>query len=198
MKSATLNFSTWYDIEEGYDYAYVAASTDGGKRWQILEGKYSTREDPVGNAFGPGWTGTSGGTTSRWVDEHLDLTSFAGQEILLRFQMVTDDAVNHPGMVLDNIAIPEIGYSDDGENGTGGWDAAGWALIDNTLEQRWLVQLVGMTGEQISVQRMVVGPDGRGQLAVADIGALDDAVLIISALTPVTTEPASYRYTITK
>ena len=46
---------TWYDIESGWDYAYVEASTDGGKLWQILNGKYATTDNPVGNAFGAGW-----------------------------------------------------------------------------------------------------------------------------------------------
>lgn len=198
VKSATLTFSTWYDIEEGWDYAYVAVSTDGGQRWQILQGRNSATDNPVGNAFGPGWTGTSGGNRPRWIEEQVDLTPFAGQEILLRFQMVTDDAVNHPGMLVDDIAIPEIGYRDDGEGGAGGWEAAGWALIDNSLDQRWLVQLVAAEGNQVTVQRMVIGPDGRGELTLPDVGAADEMVLVISGLTPVTTEPASYSYTIVK
>ncbi len=198
VKSANLTFSVWYDIEEGWDYAYVAVSTDGGKRWQILQGRASSTENPVGNAFGPGWTGTSGGRTPGWIDEQVDLTPFAGQEILLRFQMVTDDAVNRPGLLLDNIAIPEIGYTDDGEAGAGGWEAAGWALIDNSLDQRWLVQLVKVSGDQVSVERLAVGPDGRGALAVADLGAADEVFLVISGLTPVTNEPAPYSYTITR
>ncbi len=196
VDSATLTFSVWYDIEEGWDYAYVAASTDGGNRWQILQARTSTTANPVGNAFGPGWTGTSGGRTPGWIDEQVDLTPFAGQEILLRFQMVTDDAVNRPGLLLDNIAIPEIGYTDDGENGAGGWEAAGWALIDNSLDQRWLVQLVRVSGNQVAVEQMAVGLDGRGELLVADLGAADEVVLAISGLTPVTTEAASYSYTI--
>ena len=82
----------------------------------------------MGNAFGLGWTGMSGRGEDRkrapkWVEEQVDLTSFAGKEILLRFEMVTDDAVNQPGLLLDNIAIPEIGYQDDGETGAGGWEA---------------------------------------------------------------------------
>ena len=129
-KSATLKFSTWYDIEDGWDYAYVEASTDGGKTWQILPGQHTTDKNPVGNAFGPGWTGVSGvpGTRPRqapkWVNEQVDLTPFAGKEILVRFEMVTDDAVNEPGLLIDNIAIPEIGYQDDGEAGAAGWEVA--------------------------------------------------------------------------
>lgn len=199
LSSATLNFSVWYDIEEGWDYAYVTASTDGGNQWQILSGRYATTDNPVGNAFGPGWTGISGtGEMPEWVDEQVDLTPFAGKEILLRFEMVTDDAVNHAGLLIDNITIPELGYADDGEAGTGGWEASGWILSDNTVMQRWLVQLVTIAADGVAIQRMPVGVDGRGQLTLANLDDLDEAVLIISALAPVTTEAASYSYEITQ
>lgn len=199
LTSATLTFSAWYDIEEGWDYAYVAASTDGGQRWQILNGLHTTNENPVGNAFGPGWTGISGnGDIPEWVDERIDLTPFAGQQILLRFQVVTDDAVNHAGMLIDNIAIPELGFTDDSEAGPDGWEASGWILTDNAVAQRWLVQLISVDGNNITVQRMPVGADGRGQLTLNNLGGLDDAVLVISALAPVTTEAASYSYEITQ
>ncbi len=197
VKSATLTFSAWYDIEDGWDYAYLTASTDGGVKWQILKGKQTTDKNPVGNAFGAGWTGISGGgKAAQWVQEQVDLTGFAGKQILLRFEYVTDDAFNAPGFLLDDIAIPELGYRDDAENGQGGWDAAGWVLTDNKLAQRWLVQLVQIGQDQITVERMTVDPDGRGQLTVDDLGKLDEAVLIISGLAPVTTERATYSYSI--
>jgi bacillopeptidase F (M6 metalloprotease family) len=193
-----LDFSAWYDIEDGWDYAYVAVSTDGGTKWQLQRGKYTTDKNPVGNAFGPGWTGISGdGKSPAWVQETVDLTPFAGKQILLRFEYVTDDAVNMEGFIADDIAIPEIGYSDDGESGTGGWDATGWVLTDNKLTQSWLVQLLQVGKDKITVERMDVGTDGRGQLTVDDLGKLDEALLVISGLAPVTTEPARYSYTIT-
>jgi len=36
VSEATLEFWTWYDIEEDWDYAYVEVSTDGGNRGQCL------------------------------------------------------------------------------------------------------------------------------------------------------------------
>ncbi len=199
LTSATLAFSTWYDIEQGWDYAYVTASTDGGNRWQILRGRYTTDVDPVGNAFGPGWTGISGeGETPEWVDEQVDLTPFAGKEVLIRFQMVNDDAVNHAGLLIDNLAIPELNYTDAGEAGPGDWEASGWILTDNTVTQRWLAQLISIAGDNVTVQQMPVGADGRGKLTLADLGDLDEAILVISALAPVTTEAASYSYEITQ
>jgi len=193
-----LSFSLWYHLEDGWDYAYVMASSDGGKRWQILPGAHTTDKNPVGNAFGVGWTGVSGGgKTPQWVQEQVDLSAFADQEILLRFEYVTDDAVNKPGLMLDDISIPAIGYVDDGERGMAGWEGAGWVLTNNRLAQRWLVQLLEVGRRGIVVQRMDVGGDGKGRLSLqSDLTDLQAAVLIISALAPATTEAATYNYTI--
>ena len=195
--SPKLTFSTWYDIEDGWDYLYAEVSEDGGKTWKILPGKYTTAKNPAGNAFGVGWTGMSGGGESpAWVDEEIELTPFAGKEVLLRFEYVTDDAVNKPGVLLDNIAIQELGYLDDGEKGRAGWDAAGWVLTDNTLTQRWLVQLLEVGRNGVTVQRMDVGEDGRGQFTSHNLEDSQDVLLVVSGLTPVTTEQASYSYTV--
>jgi hypothetical protein len=197
VDSATLRFSTWYDIEEGWDYAYVAVSTDGGEKWQLLPGRHTTDENPVGNAFGVGWTGISGGGDAPvWVEEEVDLTPFAGQEVLLRFEYVTDDAVNEAGFLLDDISIEEIGFQDDGENGPSGWESEGWLLTDNKLEQRWLVQLIRANNDAVSVEMIPVGSDGRGQLTTEGIAPGEDVVLAVSGLTQHTTEPASYSYAI--
>jgi hypothetical protein len=198
LSQATLEFSLWYDIEEGYDYGYVAVSTDGGAKWDILWGEHSRDYDPVGNAFGPGYTGSSGDSDEPgWVEEQVELTPYAGQEVLVRFEYVTDDAVNYPGWFLDNIGIPELGYFDDAESGAGGWIAEGWVLIDNRLPQRWVVQLIEQGFITTEVRRMDVDETGCGQLLFERTGrAGRTAVLVVSALAPVTTEEAPYRFDI--
>ena len=50
--SLAMTYSLWYSIEEGWDYAYIEVSTDGGETWDVLEGNLSSAVDPVGNAFG--------------------------------------------------------------------------------------------------------------------------------------------------
>jgi hypothetical protein len=132
------------------------------------------------------------------VDERVDLTPFVGQEILLRFEMVTDDAVNKPGLLIDNLRIPEIGWQDDGESGDAGWTSEGWILTDNSVAQRWLVQVLEIGRGTVTVQQIEIGPDGRGELRIDNLGDLTEAMLTISALAPVTTEKASYSYTITQ
>lgn len=195
--SATLQFSAWYDIEEGWDYAYVEASTDGGNKWDILNGKYTTTDNPVGNAFGPGWTGVSGGgDNGQWVEESVNLTPYAGKQILLRFQMVTDDAVNKPGLLVDNLRIPEINWQDNVESGDNGWTSEGWIRTDNSVQQGWLVQVLEIGDGTVTVERIPIDANGTGELRIDNMHDLGEVMMTVSAIAPVTTEKATYSYTI--
>ena len=159
IDSATLEFWTWYDLETDWDYAYVEVSTDSGQTWQILTTPSGTSTNPNGNSFGWAYTGKSGGGAEPvWIQESVDLTPFTGQEVLLRFEYITDDAVNQPGFALDDVAIPELGYFSDFETDGDGWEAAGFIRHANVLQQRWLLQLV-LFGPQTSVQRLDLEPD---------------------------------------
>ena len=60
----------------------------------------------------------------------------------MRFEYVTDDAVNRPGWLLDDLRIPAIGLADDFEQGSTGWQSEGFLLGDGRLAQEWLVQVV--------------------------------------------------------
>lgn len=194
VTSATLTFSLWYDIEEGWDYAYVRASTDGGQSWQLLRGTHMTDTNPAGNALGPGYTGKSGGQPDQatWVREVLDLGPYCGQRVLVRFDYVTDDAVNEVGLCLDDLELAAVGWADDAEAGEDGWRAQGFIRHDNILPQRYLVQLVEFAPAPV-VRRLAVGEDGRGTWLVEGFGErLERAVLIISPVTTVTTERAEY------
>ncbi|NDJ77831.1 MAG: hypothetical protein GYB65_16395 [Chloroflexi bacterium] len=193
VDSATLNFMTWYHIEDLWDYAYVMVSTDDGATWTPLETGRTTTEDPHSNAYGPGYTGQSG----EWVPESVDLSAYAGQEIQVRFEYITDDAVTQPGMVIDDISIPEIGYSYDVENGDDGWITEGWLRTDNVLPQRFLVQLV-QTGNPAAPVTRLLGeddmPEGEWTFTLEENGG--DTYLVISGLAPVTTEPTQFSVTL--
>ncbi len=198
VSTATLQMWMWYDLEDKYDFAYVEVSTDEGETWTILPGQYTTDENPTGNSFGHGYTGKSGGgDTAEWVLEKIDLSPYAGQKVLVRLEYITDDAVNYPGLFLDDVAIPEIGYQADFEADDGGWTAEGWIRTDNVINQRWLVQVIEGSRYGVEVRHVDVGPDGTGTIAVDGLGRSNKAaVLVISALAPVTTETAPYEYTI--
>jgi len=198
VSKATLKMWLWYDLEDKYDFAYVEASADSGKTWKILPGKHTTEENPTGNSYGHGYTGKSGGgERAQWVLEEIDLSAYAGKKVLVRLEYVTDDAVNYPGFFLDDITIPEIGYQADFEADGGGWIAEGWIRTDNLINQRWLLQVIEKDRRNVEVRRINVGPDGIAEFPIEGLGSNGKiAVLVISALAPVTTEPAPYEYTI--
>jgi immune inhibitor A len=191
--------SLWYDIENDYDYFYVLASVDG-KKWEILPGQRTTTENPSGNSFGDAYTGESSPTGSEipeWIEESYDLSVYAGKKVAIRLEYVTDDAVNYPGVFVDDIRIPAIGYSTDFENGPDGWESQGWMITDNRLPQRWIIQVLALhNGELISVERATVSADGETTIKINGLSRTTNAVVIISGATPVTTEEAEYEYSI--
>jgi len=196
VNEATLTFWTWYDLEEDWDYAYVEVSADEGQTWEILTTPSGTGTNPNGNSFGWAYTGRSGGEgTAEWIREQVDLSSYAGQEIIVRFEYITDDAVTRPGFVLDDVAIPEIGYFSDFEEGVDGWESAGFIRHTNLLPQRWLVQLI-LFDPDTRVQRLELNDDQTGEWVIPLDSRTDRAVVTISGLAPVTTEMASYGYEI--
>jgi len=196
VDDATLDFWIWYDLEEDWDYAYVQISTDDGETWEILTTPSGTPTNPNGNSFGWAYTGMSGGGEApEWIQEQVDLSSYTGQEVLVRFEYITDDAVNRPGFVLDDIAIPEIGYFSDFEEDEDEWEPAGFIRHANVLPQRWLVQLI-LFGRETTVQRLELNEDLTGEWVIPLDSRTDRAVVTISGLAPVTTEMGSYSYEI--
>ena len=186
LTSASLRFQTWFQTELGWDYAYVAASRDGGQTWEALPGGHTTDYDPVGTAYGPGYTGDSNG---EWLQEEIDLTPYAGGKVLLRFEYVTDDAANARGFAVDNIEIPELASADGADTGSG-WQAEGFRRIEGPLAQRFVVQVVER-GDKNVVRLLEPGPGNRLEVALDG-----PATIIVAAVTEGTTESASYRWTL--
>jgi Zinc carboxypeptidase/Immune inhibitor A-like, MAM domain len=94
----SLRFSVNFLTEENYDYGYVEVSTNG-VIWATIPGNITTSANPYGNNRGHGFTGSSNG----WVNAIFPLTAYAGQEIMLRFAYVTDQATVGIGIRIDNI-----------------------------------------------------------------------------------------------
>ena len=195
VDEAMLEFWMWHDIEEDWDYAYASVSTDGGKTWTTLDGDHTTREDPLGANYGAGFTGVSGGgRTAKWVRERMDLSDYAGKEsVLLRFEYITDDGVNLGGILIDDIAIPEIAFTDAAETARD-WQANGFHRTDNTLPQGFILQLIEFAKDgSISVTRQP-----HASFTIQGFGkTLDRAVLVISPTTHTTYHPATYTLRIT-
>jgi len=48
--------------------------------------------------------------TDGWIEESVDLSDYSGKKIWLRFEYVTDAAVNGEGFFLDDVSVDAIGY----------------------------------------------------------------------------------------
>jgi immune inhibitor A len=186
LASATLRYRVWFDIERGWDYAYVAASRDRGRTWEALPGRHTTDYNPVELAYGPGYTGDSG---SEWLQEEVNMTAYAGGTVLLRFEYVTDDAAHGRGFAVDDIEIPDLGFA-DGANAEDGWQSEGFRRIEGPLAQRFVMQLVER-GDGGTVRRLALGPGNRLEVALDG-----PATLVVAAVTQETTEAATYRWSL--
>ena len=183
----------WFEIEEGWDYAYVEASADGGETWTILKGLNTTEHDPVGNNYGHGFTGTSNG----WQKERIDLTPFAGSQALVRFEYVTDGAVYESGFVIDDVAVPELDFLDDAESDVG-WNAQGFRRIDNAVPVDYLVLLIERRRDgPDTVRRMEIDQEKRGTIEVVGLGQeVEDAAVVVSPIAPNTHQLSRFTLTV--
>jgi immune inhibitor A len=193
----SLSYWAWYDIENGWDYVYLEASTDS-VNWQILTTPSGSSDNPHGNNYGRGYTGTSGGDSSpSWIQETVDLSQFAGTNLTIRFEYITDSNVTGEGFLLDDIAIPAIGYKSDFESDAAGWQAAGWARIQNVLPQSYGLALISV-GHTTTVQDITLNPDITADIPFTIGNGVDNVVLVVSGTTRYTRQLAPYRFSVSR
>jgi hypothetical protein len=201
-RQVSLCFQAWYSLEPDFDYAYVEVSTDGGQNWTPLPVTSSASTNPNGMNYGHGITGISGGAASdshcgptpQWVPAGVDLSPYAGKSISLRFESITDDAVHCPGLALDAVRIPQLGFRDDVATDNG-WQAQGWIRSTNVLPEQYAIQAVvyhaGQTAPQIV--RIPVSAAGAATYTFNGFGSqITRVVVATSALAPATIVPARY------
>ena len=181
-----ISYWTWYDIEEDWDYLYLEASTDG-TTWEILNTPSGTDYNPSGNSYGWGYTGATGA----WIQETVDLSKFAGQKVQIRFEYITDAAVNGEGLLLDDVRMDAINYQSDFEADDGGWDAKGFARVDNVLPQTYRLSLI-LEGDTTTVTNIQLNADNTVAIPLS-LKRGDEAILIVTGTTRFTTIPASYQ-----
>jgi hypothetical protein len=185
--AAVLNYQVWFSLEEGWDYAYLEASTDGGDTWNIIETPNTLPNDPIGNpignAFGPGYTGES----PDWLQESVDLRDYLGAEVWLRFQYITDDAINGPGLCVRDLEIE----ADGRVTGTQDWVANGFIFVNNRVRQDYIVQLI-QAGDENIVEQVELDENNSGQITVERPQDFDRTFLAVQSLAPRTRQPASY------
>ena len=126
----TLELTTYWDMEDYWDFGFVQVSTDGGETWVSLANEYTTDiHDPDAH---PDIIANLPGLTS-WsyfvfgdLDFHtisFDLTPYAGETVMIGFRYMTDWATVYEGWYISEASvsgepltltpvIPEVGPAD--------------------------------------------------------------------------------------
>jgi immune inhibitor A len=186
-----MSFSMWHDVETDYDYVFLEASTDGGQTWKIVKTPSGTDKDPSGNSYGWGYNGQ----TNSWVDETVDLSEYAGQKVQLRFEYITDAALNGEGFMLDDVKLDAINYQTDFETDDGGWQAEGFARVENVLPQTYRLNLIVKGDNGTTVTPITVNADQTAQIPLS-LKNGEQATLIVTGTTRFTRQPAAYQFEI--
>jgi uncharacterized repeat protein (TIGR01451 family) len=99
-----MSFYHKYDTESGYDGGRVLISTDDGLSWDDL----GTRM--IHNGYNNTLGSKSGfsGDSEIFLNTIIDLSSYAGKDILVRFQMSSDSFVGGNGWWIDDIVFKDL------------------------------------------------------------------------------------------
>ncbi|HET6244187.1 MAG: immune inhibitor A [Bacteroidetes bacterium] len=102
--SAMLTFMAKWDIEAGYDYVQVMASLNGSS-WTPLCGKYTKPGSSNQVSGEPLYDGLQ----TTWVKEEINLSDYLGQEIFLRYKIVSDNYETGDGFYFDDLIVTTTG-----------------------------------------------------------------------------------------
>ena len=129
------------------------------------------------------------------------MTPYAGKDVQLRFQYITDDAVNGSGMCLRRFSLsidPSAGASALAL-ADGGWQPQGFTVIDNRVRQDFIVKLIWETPatrvDDLELKMSESG-DWTGELLIEDAGEMKSLVVAVAALAPKTRLPTDYSLTV--
>jgi hypothetical protein len=111
--------------------------------------------------------------------------------VQIRFEYITDAAVNGEGFLLDDVRIDAINYQEDFETDDGGWEAAGFARVENVLPQTYRLTLI-TKGDTTTVTPVPLNSDQTAEIPFS-LQSGEEAILIVSGTTRFTRLPAGYQ-----
>lgn len=186
VREALLEFRLWYNLSKHNEYAYVEVSADAGETWSILQGEHTEGDDDFSRFYHYGYNGKSDG----WLQERVDLGYYTGQEILIRFEVMTDAVTNYLGLTIDDLRIDAINFHDGFESHDDAWIAEGWIRTDNRLPQRTWLQVVQETPEGFRLDRHMM--TASGDIIVDLLPAVSQVLIAISPVVPQTSLETEY------
>ncbi len=193
VDTATLQYETYFKLSRAFGFAYVVVSTDGGVTWQqlVTENMKGEKEsdDPYDFALTDRFY-TSNSPGGGWVQETIDLTPYAGQTILIRWE--TDSGDRDPGFAIDNVAIPEIGFYDDAESEVENWVSEGWIRATAYIPQNYYLTLVTFVDGAPVLTSIELDELNTATFDVASLSG-GEAFLIVAATAPQSQQPTAYR-----
>ena len=137
VTTATLSFDTAYYMQNNNDYLLTQVTTDT-VTWVTITNTHTS-------ATLKGFTNRNSG----WplpVTESFDLSSYAGQNVWLRFAYITNASTTNDGPFLDNVRVttdlnPNL-FFDDAENGDANWTyGAPWVRTTAALSTAYAQNL---------------------------------------------------------
>ncbi|MGZ8636779.1 MAG: peptidase M6 [Actinomycetota bacterium] len=180
-----------WETEEGYDYAYVQVSDDGGKSYESVE-----CTDSIDAPLGPGFEGDS----KRFVEQECDLSDWRNKDVLLAFRYVTDGGVIFDGFWIDDVVL-------DGTTVSTGNSLKGWSSpteINPVEVHAFFVRLVAFdeTGQVVRIATLPLDRDFDGSVSGDDLAALigtsgSTVAAIVTYLDPTESVLQTAPYTLT-
>jgi bacillopeptidase F (M6 metalloprotease family) len=140
----------------------------------------------VGSNYGNGYSGRSD-----WTSHIVHLDDYAGKKILVRFQYVTDAAVHLDGMLIKAARLSKNGEPPSSEHLK--WIPSGFVLVDDILEQKFLVQIVKkMKSGQYIIDGITLDDSNETLYTIREDENLDTVTVVVSGMTGLTQQPAVF------
>ncbi len=103
---ANLSFQAKWDIESNFDYVQIEVSIDNGSNWIPQCGNFTNTGVP--NQGAANGQPVYDGTQNSWVTETISLSDYIGENILIRFQLVSDGGVTEDGFYFDDLKVQTL------------------------------------------------------------------------------------------
>jgi immune inhibitor A len=111
--------------------------------------------------------------------------------VQIRFEYITDAALNGEGFLLDDVRVDAINYQSDFEADDGGWEGTGFVRVENLLPQIYRLSLI-IKGDTTTVTHIPLNADQTAEIPLS-LNEGEEAVIIVSGVTRFTRQPAAYQ-----